>query len=74
MNEQLLTCSQLAALLNVRPSTIRKWSYQRRIPFIRLLGGRSVRFRWSDIEKQLRSGLRPALRPYRSADDDGGER
>ncbi len=73
MNEQLLTCSQLAALLNVRTSTIRKWTFQRRIPCVRLAGGRAVRYRLSDCEKLIRAGLRPALRSYRSGDDDGGE-
>lgn len=72
MKEELLTCPQLASLLNVRPSTIRKWTYQRRIPFVRLAGGRAVRYRLSDCEKMIRSGLRPAMRPYR--DDEEGRR
>lgn len=72
MNEQLLTCSQLATLLNVRPSTIRKWTFQRRIPCVRLAGGRAVRYRLSDLEKLIRAGVRPALRQYRSADDGEG--
>ena len=75
MKEQLLTCSQLADLLSVKPATIRKWTYQRRIPCVRLAGGRAVRYRLSDCEKLIRSGLRPAVRPYRSDDDgEGGER
>ncbi len=75
MKEQLLTCSQLADLLSVKPATIRKWTYQRRIPFVRLAGGRAVRYRLSDFEKLVRSGLRPALHTYRPADDgEGGER
>ncbi|MFQ5930948.1 MAG: helix-turn-helix transcriptional regulator [Nitrospiraceae bacterium] len=72
MKEQLLTCPQLAALLSVKPATIRKWTYQRRIPCVRLAGGRAVRYRLSDCEKLIRSGLRPALRPYPSADDGEG--
>ncbi len=72
MNEQLLICSQLAILLGVRISTIRKWTYQRRIPCVRLAGGRAVRYRLSDCEKLIRAGLRPALRSYRSADDEEG--
>ncbi len=70
MAEVLLRCSELAALLNVRSSTIRKWTYQRRIPCIRLAGGRAVRYRLSDCEKLIRAGLRPAMRPYR--DDEEG--
>ena len=73
--EDLLTCPQVARLLQVKSSTIRKWTYQRRIPCVRLAGGRAVRYRLSDLEKLVRSGLRPAIRPYRHDDDgEGGER
>ncbi len=73
--EDLLTCPQAARLLQVKSSTIRKWTYQRRIPCVRLAGGRAVRYRLSDLQKLIRAGLRPALRPYLSADDgEGGER
>jgi len=75
MKEQLLTCSQLADLLSVKPATIRKWTFQRRIPCVRLAGGRAVRYRLSDCEKLIRSGLQPALRPFRHTDDgEGGSR
>lgn len=76
MPEALLTCQESARLLNVRPATIRAWTHQRRIPYVKV-NGRTVRYRLSDLEKLVRSGLRPALRPLREpapADPEGGER
>jgi len=39
---RLLTTDEVADLLNVKPSTIRKWVHLEQIPVVRL--GRAVRF------------------------------
>ncbi|GAI89790.1 unnamed protein product [marine sediment metagenome] len=41
-DERLLTVNEIAALLRVKPGTIRKWVHLQAIPVIRL--GRAVRF------------------------------
>jgi excisionase family DNA binding protein len=48
MNNELLTVSEAAALLRLKPSTIRAWTCQRKIPFVKI--GRLVRIRRSDAE------------------------
>ena len=60
LSEPLLTCAELADRLNVRPATIRAWTFQRRIPYVRI-GARAVRYRASDCLSLLKDV--PALRP-----------
>ncbi|HIE01669.1 MAG TPA: DNA-binding protein [Thiotrichaceae bacterium] len=50
---KLLTVKDLAKLLDVKPATIYSWIYQRKLPHIKLLGGRLVRFDAEDIERLL---------------------
>ncbi len=61
MDDKLLTCNELADALRVRPATIRRWQYCRRIPAVRI-GCRTVRYRLRDVERVM---LRdePARRP-----------
>ena len=48
---RLLTTDEVADLLNVKPSTIRKWVHLEQIPVV--CAGRAVRF-WSDaVDKGL---------------------
>jgi excisionase family DNA binding protein len=63
LSEPLLTCSQLADRLNVRPATIRAWTFHRRIPYVRI-GARAVRYRLADCRSVVRDV--PALRPLSS--------
>jgi len=56
---QLLTAEQTAALLNLKPSTIRKWIFQRRIPVVKI--GKAVRIRPEDIHVMLEKGYRPGI-------------
>ncbi|HZR57026.1 MAG TPA: helix-turn-helix domain-containing protein [Terriglobales bacterium] len=46
----LLTVPEAAAFLRIKPSTVRAWVLYRRIPFLKL-GGSTLRFRRSDLEK-----------------------
>lgn len=43
-------------------STLRAWTSRRKVPVVKLLGGRSVRYRQSDLERLVKSWSRPALR------------
>ena len=55
---ELLTVPETAALLRLRPSTIRAWLGKRKIPFVKL--GRRVVIRRSDIEAIVERSLLPA--------------
>lgn len=55
----LLTVSEGALFLRLRPSTIRAWILHRRIPYLKL-GGR-VCLRRADLETLLERSLVPAL-------------
>jgi excisionase family DNA binding protein len=59
MDSELLTVPEAAALLRLRPSTIRAWINQRKkIAFVRV--GRLVRIRRSDVEAYIASQVVPA--------------
>lgn len=60
--EELLSTDAAAKLLCLKPATIRRWTFSRKISFVRV-GTRSVRFRRADLEKFISAGERPALRP-----------
>ena len=63
MKNKLLTVAEVAEMLAVKPSTIYQWSYERRLPCIKLRG-RALRFRLSEIEKIIRQDERPARRDF----------
>lgn len=54
MNE-LLTVPEAAAMLRLRPSTVRAWICKRKIPFVKL--GRLVRIKRSDAEQIIESSV-----------------
>jgi excisionase family DNA binding protein len=62
MNSELLTVPEAAALLRLKPSTIRAWVCQHRIPFVKL--GRLVRIRRRDIEALIAGSVVPPLAGY----------
>ncbi len=55
MDSDLLTVPEAAALLRLKPSTIRAWVCQRKIPFVKL--GRLVRIKRSDAEALIEASL-----------------
>ena len=61
IDDRLLDVRQAASMLGVKPSTLYAWSFQRRIPVVKLFG-RSLRFRFSTIQKLIDDSERPALR------------
>jgi putative molybdopterin biosynthesis protein len=48
MGEELLTVDEAAAVLKLKPWTIRHWVSDRRIPYVKL--GSAVRFLRSDLD------------------------
>lgn len=69
---RLLTVAEFAALLRVRPQTIRLWVSQRRIPHFKI--GRCVRFRRSDMQGWLEEHRRDAASFYVEAEVPGVRR
>jgi excisionase family DNA binding protein len=61
MDSELLTVPETAALLRLKPSTIRAWVCQKRIPYVKL--GRLVRIKRSDAEALIEASLIGSLRP-----------
>jgi len=56
--QQPRTVAEAAVALNVSPSTIRSWVFQRRIGCVRL--GRAVRIPGAEIDRLLEAGFVPA--------------
>jgi excisionase family DNA binding protein len=54
----LLTISEAASLLRLKPSTIRAWVLRRKLPYVKV--GRLVRIRRSDIESHIAASVVPA--------------
>lgn len=52
----LLRVPEAAALLNVKPATVRAWLLQRKLPCIRL-SARAVRLKRADVEKIISDGF-----------------
>ena len=56
---RLLTVTESARILNLKPSTLRAWILRRKIPFVKL-GGKAVRLREEDLLDLIREGTVPA--------------
>ena len=52
----LLRVPEAAALLTLKPATVRAWLLQRKLPCIRL-SARAIRVRRCDVEKLISEGL-----------------
>jgi len=59
--ERLLDVHEAASRLGMKVSTLRAWTYQRRIPVVKLLG-RTVRFRERDLQRLIAESTRPPLK------------
>jgi len=60
MTDRLLNADEAAALLGLKASTLYQWSYERRIPVVKI--GRALRFKLSDLQAIISRCERPALR------------
>lgn len=45
----LVDYREAAKALAVKPSTLRKWTHLKKVPFVRLAGGRAVRYDVQEI-------------------------
>lgn len=54
----LLTVSEAANLLRLKPSTIRAWVLRRKLPYCKV--GRLVRIRRADVDTLIASSVVPA--------------
>jgi excisionase family DNA binding protein len=60
---RLVDAEAAAELLGVEVSTIRQWTYQRRLPVVHPGGGRAARYRVSTLLELMAKWERPALAP-----------
>jgi excisionase family DNA binding protein len=58
-SSSLLTVDDVARQLALKPCTIRKWIFQRRMPVVRI--GRAVRIRQMDVEALILNGLNESV-------------
>ena len=52
LNDGLLRAEELAQALGLQVATVRRWTYERRLPCVRI-GKRAVRYRLRDVERVL---------------------
>jgi excisionase family DNA binding protein len=57
-NDELKTVEEAAAILHVKPATVRAWVLHRKLTFVKL--GRAVRIRFSDLQALIQAGTVPA--------------
>jgi excisionase family DNA binding protein len=55
---ELLTADELAGRLHVRPSTIKRWSREGRIPAVRVTP-KVVRYDLAEVVRAINAGQRP---------------
>ena len=70
LQDNYLTAEDVSRLLHVKLSTVRAWTSRRRIPCVKLAGGRAVRYRERDIKAIIKAV--PASRPLSTRDDCSG--
>jgi len=54
--DRLIKAGEFASRVGVETLTIWRWKQQKKIPFVQLNGGRSIRFRESDAEQIIKTG------------------
>ena len=70
--ERLLKPAEAAEYLGLTLPTIYTKASRRQLPTVKV--GRSLRFRRADLDKIIKAGLRPALRPLCDVAEEGGVR
>ncbi len=65
----LLTPHEAADYLRLTLATVYSKACRRQLPTVKV--GRSLRFRRADLDKLIKAGRRPALRPLRALEDPG---
>jgi excisionase family DNA binding protein len=59
--ERLLRVEEAAEYLETAKCTLYTWASRQKIPVVKI--GRSLRIRLSDLDRLIKAGERPALRP-----------
>ncbi len=59
MDSELLTVDEASRFLHIKASTMRAWILYRKVPFVKLAGGR-VFLRRPDLEKLIERSVVPA--------------
>ena len=70
--EKMLTVSQAAQALGVKPATVRSWIWKRQIGYVKIL--RSVRIAAEEIDRLIECGTRPAEKSTQPGVATGAER
>jgi excisionase family DNA binding protein len=71
--DRLLTAYEAAHRFSVSLAAIRRWTYTRQIPFVRLLNGRAVRYSERALEALIKRWTVRPLVPPRPDDEDDEE-
>lgn len=58
MVDELLSVQEASKILRLSPHTLRAWTFQRRLPVVKL--GRRCLYRRQDLETFIEKNLRPA--------------
>ena len=58
--KELLTISEAATHLSIKPDTLRRWVYARKIGVVRM-GQKILRIPKAEIDRLTREGFRPAI-------------
>ncbi len=66
---QLITVFEAADRLGLKPATIRKMIFQRRLPVVRI--GRAVRIKGEDVERLIEAGYHSPMAWSRNNDTTG---
>jgi len=63
VGDRLLDVHEAAAMLGLKPTTLYRWGYERRIATVKLSGPRGpLRFRLSTLQQLIARSERPAVR------------
>jgi excisionase family DNA binding protein len=57
---KMLTVSQAAQALGVKPATVRSWIWKRQIEYVKV--SRAVRIPADEVQRVIERGTRPAIR------------
>ena len=57
--DELLSVQEFAAAVGLKPATVRQKVWRRQIEYVKI--GRSVRFKWSTVQRLIERGTMPAL-------------
>lgn len=69
---KMLTISEAAQALGMKPATIRSWIWKRQIGYVKV--SRAVRIPADEVERLIECGTRPAMKSTRPEASTGEDR